>query len=1155
MRNTTSTLDVDELLAQTAWLRRLARALVADEAAAEDLVQDTFVVAARHRPGGRPLGPWLVRVMRNLARMQWRGATRRRGREVRAAGDASTEASPDELLARLETQRLVTRLVVELGAPYRVVVLLHYVEGLSSESIAQRLGIASGTVRWRLKQALDQLRDRLDEESGGQRALWMVPAVRLSHGPSAAGTTPAAKVALGAIAMKKIAFALALVILLLTAGVALWWPEDPVRQATARPVAAARGASRARPTRPVDPDPLPRWRVQAGAPARRIAGRVVAGGAPLAGATVRLLASDRFSVPAAALAERVTGADGRFDLGIHPASAYAVAATAAGRAPTAARFHLGDPELRPAAHSLVIDMGPCDASVAGAVTDVSGPIAGAELRVEGRAARTGDGPMSLAAVADEAGRFAICVPPARAFVRVDADGYAAATLSFGHVGRLERDIMLVPEARVSGRVVGPGGDPVAGARVLAAPIRPRASTAEADLSPHAAVSDDDGRFELAALAPGSYDLHAVAERATAAYPVSLVLQAGSAEDVLIELAPTQRLRGRVTAGGAPVAGAQVEVSWDTPSTAAPVYTQADGSFVLDGVPRGPIGIAVEDHVVVAPHSIEVGDRDLEVAIEVSRMAGVRGRVTRAGVPVSDARVGFGEYQTVLTDVEGRYHIEGLLAGSGTVWAESTGLGAFTDGRVVTVAAGTTLEVDLALDLAGEVSGDVVDRAGAPVAGAYLRLALVGGQDWSECMTGERGRFRCRSLRGGGDYLAAVYPSPTAATPFAAAGRPHPPIRVPDGTARVTGVRLLIEHDRLVIRGRVIDPDGAPVVDARVVAEGRDPALIAGRPSLPAARSDMDGRFAVADLAPGAYSVRARSALGDAVVADVVAGAADALVIIEPFGYIDGTLTGFDRWLKVTARSLDISRHGVEVGQVRGPAGQQTFRIAALPAGDYYVTAQGRRDGVELDASAAQVRSGQTARLELVNRGTAVIRGVVLEHGSARPVPGMFCNATASLDGARTNNMVLSQPGDPGRITDAAGRFEISPAPAGAGVRVECWSHDDHLSHAFLDRAIPRGGAADLVLRAVRRSAIQVDTGHVYEPWVLPPRVWRVDPDGPAAAAGLQPGDRLLAVEGDPVDDLAPDGVNALVQNHLADGACVLAVSRGQSRREITLRRR
>lgn len=346
-----------------------------------------------------------------------------------------------------------------------------------------------------------------------------------------------------------------------------------------------------------------------------------------------------------------------------------------------------------------------------------------------------------------------------------------------------------------------------------------------------------------------------------------------------------------------------------------------------------------------------------------------------------------------------------------------------------------------------------------------------------------------------------------------------------------------------------------MVDARVVAEGLERASISGRPSLSAARTDLDGRFAVTDLAPGTYALHVRSAMGDAVVNEVVAGATDALVIIEPFGAIEGTLAGFDRWLKVTARPLDMTRHGVEAGQVRGPAGQQAFRFAALPAGDYYVTAQGRRDGVELDAAAAQVRSGRTARLELTNRGTAVIRGLVLEHGSRKPVPGMFCNATASVNGARANNMVLSQPGDAGHISDVAGRFELAPAPAGDGVRIECWSHDDRLSHAFIDCAIPRGGAADVLLRSVRRRAAHVNIGHAYEPWALPPRVWRVEPDGPSAAAGLEQGDRVLAVDGEPVADLAPSGVEALVQNHLADGACVLAIARGEGRREITLRRR
>ncbi|MBC7974226.1 MAG: hypothetical protein H7138_04520, partial [Myxococcales bacterium] len=60
---------LDQLAAESGWLRRLARSLVNDPASADDLVQDAYVLAAEHPPGDdRPLRPWLVRVLRNLTR-------------------------------------------------------------------------------------------------------------------------------------------------------------------------------------------------------------------------------------------------------------------------------------------------------------------------------------------------------------------------------------------------------------------------------------------------------------------------------------------------------------------------------------------------------------------------------------------------------------------------------------------------------------------------------------------------------------------------------------------------------------------------------------------------------------------------------------------------------------------------------------------------------------------------------------------------------------------------------------------------------------------------------------------------------------------------------------------------------------------------------
>ncbi|MBK8979731.1 MAG: hypothetical protein IPM29_27860 [Planctomycetes bacterium] len=58
----------DAWLAHTGWMRELARHLLADPAAAEEVVQEAWVAALRHPPSpDRPLEPWLSRVVRNFA--------------------------------------------------------------------------------------------------------------------------------------------------------------------------------------------------------------------------------------------------------------------------------------------------------------------------------------------------------------------------------------------------------------------------------------------------------------------------------------------------------------------------------------------------------------------------------------------------------------------------------------------------------------------------------------------------------------------------------------------------------------------------------------------------------------------------------------------------------------------------------------------------------------------------------------------------------------------------------------------------------------------------------------------------------------------------------------------------------------------------------
>jgi RNA polymerase sigma factor (sigma-70 family) len=166
--------QIDALLSQADWLQRLARCLVHNRPDSDDLVQETWVAAMRSPPeAGRPVRPWLNQVMRNLVRMDLRGAGRRRAREDQASAlDNQEVPSPETLLERLEVQRMVGALIRDLEEPFRSALLLRFFEGRLPADIARAQGVPAGTVRWRIHQGLERLRLRLDETHGGRRERW-----------------------------------------------------------------------------------------------------------------------------------------------------------------------------------------------------------------------------------------------------------------------------------------------------------------------------------------------------------------------------------------------------------------------------------------------------------------------------------------------------------------------------------------------------------------------------------------------------------------------------------------------------------------------------------------------------------------------------------------------------------------------------------------------------------------------------------------------------------------------------------------------------------------------------------------------------------------------------------------------------------------------
>src|SRR5262245_36424106 len=208
--STASPSDDQILFERAGWVRALARSLLDDPDAADDAAQEAWLAALRWPPAHRNLRAWFATLIKNFARRARRGERRRRLREEMAAA-SEVEQSTSELVARAELHRRVVEAVLALPEPYRATILLRFFEDLSPSAIARRLGIPAATVRSRLMRALEQLRERLDREHGGDRRAWMFGLARLAS----SGAAPA--LVLGGIVMGvklKVALVTALVIAL-----------------------------------------------------------------------------------------------------------------------------------------------------------------------------------------------------------------------------------------------------------------------------------------------------------------------------------------------------------------------------------------------------------------------------------------------------------------------------------------------------------------------------------------------------------------------------------------------------------------------------------------------------------------------------------------------------------------------------------------------------------------------------------------------------------------------------------------------------------------------------------------------------------------------------------------------------------------------------
>lgn len=147
-------------------LNYTTRLLNGDRAAAEDVLQETWVRAWRHfdqlsEQKGSVRG-WLTRVAHNIAMDQHR-ARRARPTEVGWSDFETTrEAAPDNPAKEVEERILVEQLLEPLSDQHRNTIVEVYFAGHTASGAASVLGVPVGTVKSRVFHALRTMRSKAE---------------------------------------------------------------------------------------------------------------------------------------------------------------------------------------------------------------------------------------------------------------------------------------------------------------------------------------------------------------------------------------------------------------------------------------------------------------------------------------------------------------------------------------------------------------------------------------------------------------------------------------------------------------------------------------------------------------------------------------------------------------------------------------------------------------------------------------------------------------------------------------------------------------------------------------------------------------------------------------------------------------------------------
>ena len=571
--------------------------------------------------------------------------------------------------------------------------------------------------------------------------------------------------------------------------------------------------------------------------------------------------------------------------------------------------------------------------------------------------------------------------------------------------------------RLEGQVIDATDKPLANATVVIDANPPRE-----------AHTEDDGSFAFDGLTPRTYRVSARAGDDIAA-PVAVRVGAQT-EPVILRVHAMGRIEVSVTGeGGKPLHGALVEMR-DLVSVTA--VTDDAGHATLKGVAAGwhVIKASADGHASALRELPTTGDpsgvRKVELALRPG--ASVAGTVVDgSGAPIEGARVvpehvgHFDDlydarFDAVLTDAKGRWRLTGLPRETTRVRAYHAEYAPSSSSPIVLGEEIDRAGVTIVLERGVRLRGRVIDNAGAPVAGAEVRISAD---------TILSGQVRRVAADAKGEFAMAGLPRRLMYIMAASDG----------ATSQTTAVDLAKEPTPLELRldrgatlaGTVVTVSGVAVPEARVVAErarteGPTDQLESRLRGTESTIAGTDGSFEITGLEPGSYTVRAirpgsPSELLHAKLGVAIETGVPAKVVVDDLSSITGKV--------VYADGKPVTMFAVRLGiaQPRWFASNDgAFHLDDVPTGKQFLQISGL-DFVSQRVPEIEVTNKPTDLGNVTVHAGRAINGIVVDK-SGRGVAG--ATVVLSREIRADGNSLVPYPDNRSQeaVSRAGGHFTI-----------------------------------------------------------------------------------------------------------------------------------